>query len=120
MQVMEPQQVLEKLAHRPLRVFEAGDVVLSAGSRTGRLLFLERGAVDIVVDDVEVLRVSEPGAVFGEVALLRDVPRTATVVARTPVRAFRIDREAFDAVVAAAFRQGRLAPASTVGRTSQH
>ena len=30
------------------------------------------------------------------------------------------DLEAFDAVVAAAFRQGRLAPASTVGRTSQH
>jgi CRP-like cAMP-binding protein len=79
MQVMEPQQVLKKLAHRPLRVFEAGDVVLSSGSRTGRLLFLERGAVDIVVDDVEVVRISQPGAVFGEVALLLDQPHRADV-----------------------------------------
>jgi CRP/FNR family transcriptional regulator, cyclic AMP receptor protein len=79
MQVMEPQEILDKLAHRPLRVFEAGDVVLSSGSRTGRLLFLERGAVDVVVDDVEVARISEPGAVFGEVALLLDEPHLADV-----------------------------------------
>ncbi len=79
MQVMEPHEVLEKLAERPLRVFEEGDVVLSSGSRTGRLLFLEHGAVDVVVDDVEVVRISEPGAVFGDVALLLDQPHKADV-----------------------------------------
>jgi CRP-like cAMP-binding protein len=79
MQVMEPQEILAKLADHPLRVFEAGDVVLSSGSRTGRLLFLERGAVDVVVDDVEVARISEPGAVFGDVALLLDQPHKADV-----------------------------------------
>jgi CRP/FNR family cyclic AMP-dependent transcriptional regulator len=84
MQVMEPQQILEKVADHPLRVFEAGDVVLSSGSRTGRLLFLKHGAVDVLVDDVDVVRISEPGAVFGDVALLLDQPHKADVRAVQP------------------------------------
>jgi CRP/FNR family transcriptional regulator, cyclic AMP receptor protein len=96
MQVMEPHEILEKLAERPLRVFEEGDVVLSSGSRTGRLLFLEHGAVDVVVDDVEVVRISEPGAVFGDVALLLDQPHKADVRAVQP-SSFHVveDGEAF-------------------------
>ena len=84
MQVMEPQEVLEKLAQHRLQVFEEGDVVLSSGSRTGRLLFLKHGAVDIVVDDVDVVRISESGAVFGNVALLLDQPHRADVRAVQP------------------------------------
>ncbi len=84
MQVMQPDEVLAKLADHPLRVFEAGDVVLSAGSRTGRLLFLKHGVVDIVVDDVEMVRIDEPGAVFGEVALLLDQTHKADVRAVQP------------------------------------
>jgi len=96
MQVMEPQKVLAKLADRPLRVFEEGDVVMSSGSRTGRLLFLKHGAVDIVVDDVEVARISDPGAVFGDVSLLLDQPHRADVRAVQP-SSFHVveDGEAF-------------------------
>jgi len=91
MQVMEPQEVLAKLANYPLRVFEEGDVVLSEGSRTDRLLFLKHGAVDIVVDDIEVVRADEPGAVFGDVALLLDQPHKADVRAVQPSSFFLID-----------------------------
>jgi CRP/FNR family transcriptional regulator, cyclic AMP receptor protein len=84
MQVMEPQEVLEKVAQHRLQAFEEGDVVLSSGSRTGRLLFLKHGAVDVVVDDVEVVCISEPGAVFGDVALLLDQSHKADVRAVQP------------------------------------
>jgi hypothetical protein len=48
------------------------------------------------------------------------VPRTASVVARTPVKVFRLDREGFDAAVANAFRGGTLDPTSAADRTWQH
>jgi CRP-like cAMP-binding protein len=58
------------------------------------------------------------GGFFGELALLRDAPRSASVTAMTPLRAFRLDRDGFDRLIADAFRGGRLR--ETVDRTWEH
>ncbi len=92
-----------------IREGEEGDSFYAVGS----------GKLDVLRDD-QLIGTLGPGSHFGEVALLMDVPRTATVVAKTPVRVFRIDREAFDRVIAAAFRRGTLTEHSAVGRTAQH
>ena len=63
----------------PVRKYKAGENVLSAGSATGRLLILKSGAVEVVKDGVQLAKVSAPGAVFGELALLTDQPHTADV-----------------------------------------
>jgi CRP-like cAMP-binding protein len=81
MPIIAADEILAKLADFPIRVFEAGDVVLSEGSTTGKLLFLKTGAVDVVMDEVDLNRVDQPGAVFGDIGLLLDTPHTADVLA---------------------------------------
>jgi CRP/FNR family transcriptional regulator, cyclic AMP receptor protein len=68
-----------KLDSFPLATYPAGETVLTAGSTTGRLLILRKGAVAVVKEGVEIAKVTEPGAVFGELSVLLDQPHTADV-----------------------------------------
>lgn len=67
------------LAALPITTYRAGETVLVAGSKTGRLLILKSGAVVILKGGVEIAKVSEPGAVIGELSALLDQPHTADV-----------------------------------------
>jgi CRP-like cAMP-binding protein len=67
------------LASLPLVTYQHGETVIAAGSKTGQLLFLKKGAVAIVKEDTEIAQVVEPGAVFGELSVLLDQPHTADV-----------------------------------------
>ena len=66
-----------KLATLPLATYQAGETVLSAASTTGRLLILKEGAVEVVRGGVQIAKVTEPGAVFGELSVLLNQPHTA-------------------------------------------
>ena len=68
-----------KLATFPLATYQADETVLSASSKTGRLLILREGAVAVLKEGVEIARVTEPGAVFGELSVLLDQPHSAEV-----------------------------------------
>jgi CRP-like cAMP-binding protein/Zn-dependent protease len=87
--------------------FAPGDQIMRQGDVGDAFYALSSGQVDIVKGERLVTTIGR-GSYFGEVALLMEVPRTATVLARTPVRAFRLDREGFDRLVADAFRRGSL------------
>ena len=70
--------VLEELAHRLVSVAAApGEVVVREGDTADRFYVIESGEVE-VTHDAEVLRREGVGDYFGEIGLLRDVPRTAT------------------------------------------
>jgi hypothetical protein len=76
--------VENRLGALPLVTYQAGENVLTAGSRTGRLLILKKGAVAIVKETIEIARVSEPGA-DASALLLQDplvLLYVATVLAR--------------------------------------
>jgi CRP-like cAMP-binding protein/Zn-dependent protease len=87
--------------------FAPGEQIMREGDVGDSFYALSSGQVDIVKDERLVNTIGR-GSYFGEVALLMEVPRTATVTARTPVRAFRLEREGFDRLVGDAFRRGTL------------
>ena len=72
------------LAALPLTSYQAGETVLADGSRTDQLLILRKGNVAVLKDGIEIARVTEPGAVFGEISALLDCPHTAEVRALAP------------------------------------
>lgn len=87
--------VLEQLAARLTPVHaNAGDELIRAGDHGDRFYVVDKGEVEILVDGKPPRREGE-GAYFGEIALLRDVPRTATVRAATDADLFALDRDDF-------------------------
>ena len=68
-----------RLAGLPVAKHPAYQIVLTAGSKTGRLLFLRSGSVEVIKDGERIAEVSAPGSVFGEQAVLLDQPHTADV-----------------------------------------
>jgi hypothetical protein len=94
-----PPAVVESLAGAlvPLRL-EAGREVFRQGELGDRYYIVADGEVEIVADG-RVVAVTGPGGYFGEIALLRDVPRTATVRAKTDVELRALERDDFIAAV---------------------
>ena len=87
--------VLERLAGAIDRgSFAAGSTVIREGDGGDRFYVVESGRLAVSVDGREVRQLG-PGEGFGEIALIRNVPRTATVRALDDVTVLGIDRAPF-------------------------
>lgn len=76
----------------PEVTFAPGEVLLAEGGRTGILYILAQGNVEVLKGDFQVNTVAEPGAIFGEISVLLDIPHIATVKALAPTRAYVVER----------------------------
>jgi hypothetical protein len=94
-----PQARLELLTSHaePLDV-PVGVDVIRQGDAGDRFYIVVDGALTVVRDGQPVARLG-PGDHFGEMALLRDVPRNATVSTIAPSRLLAVDRRDFRTVV---------------------
>jgi hypothetical protein len=86
---------LEGLAARLTEVGAAPDTAVVREGEIGHHLYvIEDGELEVIHHGRTVATLA-PGDYFGEIALLRHVPRTATVVAKTPVTLLSLEREGF-------------------------
>ena len=94
----------DQLAARPGRVevYEPGQVIVREGdpvNESSKFYLIRRGTVEVLRADggpAKKLTEMGPGRYFGEVALLMNQPRNATVRALTRVEVYTVDRATFD------------------------
>jgi hypothetical protein len=111
-----PPATAEQLASSlvPVRV-HAGDDVFRQGDSGDRFYIVESGELVVTIDGKEVQRLGR-GGYFGEIALLRDVPRTATVSAETDATLAALERDEFIAAVTGHATSVELADAVIASR----
>jgi MFS family permease len=94
-----PLLTLEQVASRLSRVrVRAGEVVFHEGDAGDRFYVIRGGEVTVTLPGRQPVELG-PGDYFGEIALLRELPRTATVTARTEAELYALERDVFIAAV---------------------
>lgn len=94
-----PQATIEQLAARTVRVeLPEGASVFEQGDEGRRFYVIEAGRAMVLQDD-RTIRSLEPGDGFGEIALIRDCARTASVRAATPLTLLALERTPFVAAM---------------------
>ena len=88
---------LQRLAKKSRSCFfQIGDVIINEGEKDGRLFILISGKVDVIksyrTQKAKRLRTLAAPSYFGEMALIDDMVRSATVVARGKVQALCLDQ----------------------------
>lgn len=85
--------------------FAPAQAIFTEGSPADKLYIILEGTVEVWKDygqaERDMLALHGEGHLFGEMALIDDLPRSATVIAREPVRVLAIGREDFHRIITA-------------------
>jgi MFS family permease len=92
---LAPPQLEAVAARAHWMTVERGEVVIREGDHGDRYYILESGRLRITRGGTELRIADRPADGFGEIALLRNVPRTATVTALEPCVLLALDRADF-------------------------
>ncbi|MFN3414404.1 MAG: cyclic nucleotide-binding domain-containing protein [Thermoanaerobaculum sp.] len=82
--------------------YPAGTYVFRQGEPGSEMFIIQEGKVEILTQKGQrevLLAVLEEGDFFGEMAVLEDLPRTASARTLTPCQLLRIDRQTFDQLI---------------------
>ena len=77
---------------------QAGAKVTTVDDYGTAIYFIEQGEADVLTDGGEATEALGPGDTFGEIALILTGQRTATVVARTPMRLISLSGQDFERI----------------------
>ncbi len=84
--------ISENLAELPVLELKKGEILLNQEETTNCIYFLKQGKVRVVKDGVDVARISDAGAVFGEMAILLGIGHSATVECMEDCNFYRLDK----------------------------
>ena len=82
----------------------AGDAIIKEGDQGNCMYVLEKGSLDCTKvfsgnTEPTFLKKYEPGEGFGELALLYNAPRAATITSKTDYVIWKLDRDTFNHIV---------------------
>ncbi|KAI8837281.1 hypothetical protein BJ741DRAFT_604297 [Chytriomyces cf. hyalinus JEL632] len=78
--------------------FIPGDRIICQGEQATHMFFILNGKVDVLVNGNVVATICD-GGFFGEVALVANIPRTATVIAATPCNLYTLSSADFNSII---------------------
>ncbi|XP_064474894.1 potassium/sodium hyperpolarization-activated cyclic nucleotide-gated channel 2-like [Ornithodoros turicata] len=95
----DPNFVNDVVTKLKYEVFQPGDVIIKEGTLGTKMYFIQEGIVDIVMSNGEVATSLSDGSYFGEICLLTNARRVASVRAETYCNLFSLSVEHFNAVL---------------------
>lgn len=96
-QAMSYSELLELADSLHAQIFDSGEPIISEGESSDSLYVISTGAVQVERGGQAITTLG-PGAHFGEMSVLTDRPRTATVRAAEPTRVLALSRERLNAL----------------------
>ncbi|XP_045156771.2 potassium/sodium hyperpolarization-activated cyclic nucleotide-gated channel 3-like isoform X2 [Mercenaria mercenaria] len=95
----DPQFVSEVVSKLLFEVFQAGDYIIREGTMGSKMYFIQEGIVDVITTEGEVATSLSDGSYFGEICLLTNAKRVASVRAETYVNLYSLSVEHFKDVL---------------------
>ncbi|CAE1279423.1 HCN2 [Acanthosepion pharaonis] len=95
----DPQFVSEVVSKLKYEVFQPGDYIIREGTIGTKMYFIQEGIVDIITKEGEVATSLSDGSYFGEICLLTNAKRVASVRSETYVNLYSLSVEHFNAVL---------------------
>jgi signal transduction histidine kinase len=100
---IKPGEVEELIANSRVQAYETGAVLCRENAIEHTFYMILEGEFEVtkLINNTEnrLLKTLGPGDFFGEMALIHNAPRAATVAAKTPVVVLELDKSAFDRVL---------------------
>jgi signal transduction histidine kinase len=100
---IRPDEIEELIANSQVRSYVPGAVLCRENEVEDRFYMILEGEVEVTKNinniDSRLLKTLSPGDFFGEMALIHNAPRAATVTAKTELTTLELDKSAFDRVL---------------------
>lgn len=100
---IKPDEIEALIAHSSIHAYEPGAIICRENALEDRFYMILDGEAEVTKSinnsEVRLLKTLYPGDFFGEMALIHNAPRAATVTVKTSLTALELDKAAFDQVL---------------------